>query len=130
MAYPLKLTVAEFRATRDLRVANFTRQSQFERSDATRETAAAFTWRELVAWMFASPFDPRDDTAYVPTQYIAERIKAAGFDGIAYDSALHAGGYNVALFDTTAAVASSRKLADVKEIIVRVEFGDVGPDAR
>jgi hypothetical protein len=59
--------------------------------------------------MFSAPFDPRDDTAYIPTQYLAERIKGAGFAGIIYDSSLNTNGYNVTLFDVKRAKAMRRK---------------------
>lgn len=36
---------------------------------------------------------------YVPTQYLAEVILNAGYDGIRYKSAMHNGGFNVVFFD-------------------------------
>lgn len=42
-----------------------------------------------------------DDSAieYIPTQYLAEAIRDAGFDGILYRSAMCAGGQNVVIFE-------------------------------
>lgn len=111
-----ELTIAEFRFTRPLRVANFTSQQQFVQPAQLDMAGADFTWRELITWLFSGPFDPRDDTAYVPTQYLAERAKASDFDGIIYDSALQEGGYNVAVFDPSVAVAHSRKKARVSSV--------------
>lgn len=121
----LNLTVAEFQASRELRIVNITRQERFAQPTPPDLTGAEFTWSQIITWLFSHPFDPRDDTAYVPTQYIAERVKAAGFDGIAYDSALHTGGYNVALFDTSAAKAISRKVAKVTDISVEATMKDL-----
>jgi len=86
---------------------------------------ADFTWRELITWLFSVPFDPRDDSAYVPTQYIAERVKASQFDGLIYDSALHEGGYNLALFNPTLAMAVHRKKAKVNSVSVQASFTEV-----
>ncbi len=36
---------------------------------------------------------------YVPTQYLAEVILNAGYEGIRYRSAMHSGGFNVVFFD-------------------------------
>ena len=98
-----KATIAEFKLTREARLINFSTKYRVNVPEGDEHKAPEFTWRELIAWMFSAPFDPRDDTIYVPTQYLAERIKGAGFDGILYDSALDPRGYNVALFDTKSA---------------------------
>ena len=36
---------------------------------------------------------------YLPTQFIAEFVKAQEYDGVAYDSTLNNGGHNLAIFD-------------------------------
>jgi len=46
------------------------------------------------------------DIEYVPTQYAAEIIKDAGYDGILYGSSLADGGTNVVLFDPKSVKAS------------------------
>lgn len=120
-----ELTLAEFRVTRPISVVNFTSQDQFAQPAQPGMAGADFTWRELITWLFSAPFDPRDDTAYVPTQYLAERVKASEFDGIIYDSALHEGGYNVALFDPTLAVAQGRKKARVSSVSVAATIDPV-----
>lgn len=120
-----ELTLAEFRTTRALKLANFSTQTCYVQPPAKGMEGADFTWRELITWLFAAPFDPRDDTAYVPTQYIAERMKASQFDGLIYDSALHEGGYNVALFDPTLAAGVHRKKAKVRSLSVQAAFSDI-----
>ena len=35
---------------------------------------------------------------YLPTQYISDFIKSAGFDGIGYESVMHRPGYNIVSF--------------------------------
>lgn len=98
-----KITVAEFVLRKDINVINLSDKvflKDLRKIDSEKYEGAEFTWKQLISWMFSVPFDPRDDTAYVPTQFIAERIKKEGFDGILYDSALSPG-YNLVLFDET-----------------------------
>lgn len=97
------ITVAKFVLSADCNLINFSKLHMVNILEGEEYEGPEFTWRELITWMFSAPFDPRDDTAYIPTQYIAERIKGAGFDGIIYDSALKADGYNVALFNESSA---------------------------
>ena len=120
-----ELTLAEFRTIRTLKLANFSAQARYVQAPETGMEGADFTWRELITWLFSVPFDPRDDSAYVPTQYIAERVKASQFDGLIYDSALHEGGYNLALFNPTLAMAVHRKKAKVNSVSVQASFTEV-----
>ena len=108
------ITVAEFSLVYDCELVNFSNKHYVNIPEGEQFEGPEFTWRELIAWMFSAPFDPRDDTAYIPTQYLAERIKGAGLSGIIYDSALSSGGYNVTLFDVDRAKAVRRQTARVK----------------
>lgn len=46
------------------------------------------------------PVHPEDSNVeYIPTQYIAEVIRSAGYDGICYPSALNQTGTNIVIFD-------------------------------
>jgi hypothetical protein len=48
----------------------------------------------------AKPIHPDDfATEYVPTQYLSEVIRSAGYDGMCFGSALKSGGTNVVIFD-------------------------------
>ena len=46
------------------------------------------------------PIHP-DDSAieYVPTQYLSEVIRSAGYDGMCFESALYSKGTNIVIFD-------------------------------
>jgi len=116
------VTVAEFVLSKDCKCINFSKKHMVNIPEGDDYEAPEFTWRELITWMFSAPFDPRDDTAYIPTQYIAERIKGAGFDGIIYDSALSADGYNVTLFSTESAKGERPQNALVTNIEVCASF--------
>jgi RES domain-containing protein len=110
-----QITVAEFALQHDVSVINFSNKV-FTSVPSGDAAAAEFTWRELITSMFSMPFDPRDDTAYMATQYIAERIKKEGFDGILYDSALNKDGYNLTLFHHEAAKPHRGFKVEVKSI--------------
>lgn len=106
------MTVAEFALDQDISVINFSNKVFTNIPTEDDYEAAETTWRELITYMFSMPFDPRDDTAYMATQYITERIKKEGFDGILYDSALNADGYNLTLFEK--GISTSGKLYRIK----------------
>lgn len=116
------ITVGEFVLSTDCEFINFSKKYMVNIPEGEEYEVHEFTWRELITWMFSAPFDPRDDTAYIPTQYIAERIKGAGFDGIIYDSALSADGYNVTLFNAISAKGMRREKACVTDVEVRASF--------
>ncbi len=115
-----EMTIAEFTLVQDISVINFSNKVFTNVPTEDNFAAAETTWRELIAYMFSMPFDPRDDTAYMPTQYVTERIKKEGFDGILYDSALNKDGYNVTLFDSK--VANSGKLFKVEVADISYEL--------
>ena len=110
------ITAAEFTLNRDISVVNFSKNVFTNVPSGTEYAAAETTWLELITFMFSMPFDPRDDTAYMATQYVTERIKKEGFDGILYDSALNKDGYNITLFDHSIAKPGKLLKIDVQSI--------------
>jgi RES domain-containing protein len=119
------ITVAEFSLVYDCELVNFSNKHYVNIPEGEQFEGPEFTWRELIAWMFSAPFDPRDDTAYIPTQYLAEQMKGAGLSGIIYDSALSSGGYNVTLFDVDRAKAVRRQIARVTIAKVDAQFEEI-----
>lgn len=80
---------------------------------------------EAISYAFARPTDPNDTAlTYAPTQILAEVLREEGYDGILYQSALHADGMNVALFDTSVARLFACRLHDVTA--VEYASGDTG----
>jgi len=120
-----RITTAEFKLGGECTLINFSKIHFINIPAGEEFEGPEFTWRELITWMFSAPFDPRDDTAYIPTQYLAERIKGAGFDGIIYDSSLSSTGYNVTLFDKSSAKPVARELAHVNCIVVDANFKEI-----
>ncbi|MBI1911986.1 MAG: RES family NAD+ phosphorylase [Deltaproteobacteria bacterium] len=122
------ITIAKFVLNRTITLINFSSALSLEelnKMNFEKYEGAELTWRELISWLFSAPFDPRDDTAYMATQYLAEKIKKEGFDGILYDSALASGGYNIALFDKNNASADKLYKASVKRISYENEILDI-----
>jgi len=61
---------------------------------------------------------------YVPTQYLSEKLKTAGYDGIAFKSSLSQDGYNIALFDHHKAKCVGCRMFEIKQ--VKYEFEESG----
>jgi hypothetical protein len=97
------VTVAWFKAVRDLRLVNLTNDGKpgFRLVDSESD-------RERVNWAhigaaFSRPVSANDHFAdYAPTQVIAEHFRGLGYDGVGYGSALGPG-HNLALFDIDSA---------------------------
>lgn len=113
-----KVTVAEFRTAGAVEVVNLSKKRYLRR--VRGKEAEEEVWKTLISSLFSTPFDPRDDTAYAPTQYLAERLKNEGFGGILYDSALTGEGYNVAFFAPDAARATRCSVVEVGAISYRI----------
>ena len=91
-----------------------------EPAPAKREEA---NW-QLIAQAFSQPVTRNDFLAdYAPTQILAEVFRQAGFDGVAYHSALGRG-HNFAIFDLNSAAVVDSWLFRVKSVsIVSEEVG-------
>lgn len=58
---------------------------------------------------------------YLPTQYISEFVKSQGYDGVAYESTLHSGGYNIAVYDELLLDCLNVKTVEVKQVDYKFE---------
>lgn len=123
-----KITVAEFALKKGISVVNFSNKvSRNALKDEQCEVKEGI-WRDWISYLFSMPFDPRDDIAYIPTQYISERFKKEGFDGIIYDSALYEDedSYNLCLFDVSAAKPLKRSKVTVNSMgIIKMNAEDI-----
>lgn len=119
-----KITVAEFALKKKISVVNFSNKVFVNAPKDDQYEVMENIWRELIAHLFSMPFDPRDDIAYIPTQYISERIKKEGFDGIIYDSALNEDGFNLCLFDVGIAKANKRSKVTVNSMDIKMNVED------
>lgn len=110
------ITVAEFALNQEISLINLSKNVFTNVPMGDEYKGKEFTWSNLIADYFSTPFDSNDDTAYILTQYVAERIKKEGFDGILYDSALNKNGYNITLFNPGAAKPIKRVKVKIRSI--------------
>jgi hypothetical protein len=55
---------------------------------------------------------------YLPTQYLCEFVKSQGYDGVEYGSAMNKGGINLAIFNDNKLKCVSKKVIEIKNIII------------
>lgn len=80
-----------------------------------------FVWGDINA-AFSRPISPSESPLrYLPTQYLSERLKTEGYDGIAYRSSLNEEGHNVALFDPQKARCVGCRLYEIKRVKYEVQ---------
>jgi hypothetical protein len=119
------LSCGRFKILRNLKIVNCSVLHKkgfifyFEEPDEAKREEAV--WAEIDR-AFSTPTVNEEDTAdYVPTQVIAEHFKSAGFDGIAYKSALKETGFNVALFNLEDALLTECTLHSVESTQFKFE---------
>jgi hypothetical protein len=117
------VSVAKMDVKAGMRIIDFTPHNHRRRrkSNAGRYVEGLSDVLSSIGNAMAEPVNP-DDTEidYVPTQYVADLIKAKGFDGIRYASAVSRG-RNVALFDLDAVQIESIHLRSVKAVTYKTE---------
>ena len=102
------VSLARFRILRDLHLVDFSKHLMEDMlapcsASPTPEQIETRVWMDINS-AFSAPVTRADEAAsYIPTQIIAETLKARGYDGIAYKSGCGGRGRNVALFDIAAA---------------------------
>ena len=123
------VSIAQFRIVRNLRivdcseklVGNFT---GYFKNDWTAAEIEHQVWADIND-AFSAPIERSDGgLTYVPTQIIAETLRLHGYDGIAYKSGYGEEGFNVALFDTTAAELKMCGLHGVAKMKVELSMAD------
>jgi len=102
-----RLTVAEFTTTRELRCVDLRKVVD---EDTPTDPAHWF------AFIMAKPVHRDDELRYVATQIVASRLTTRGYEGVLYPSALDPAGYNLAIFDCTAAQARRVSLREVLSV--------------
>lgn len=80
-----------------------------------------YIWGDINS-AFSTPISPNDlSLRYIPTQYLAEKLKTNNYDGIAYKSSLSQDGYNIALFNPNKAKCVGCRMFKVKELKYKYE---------
>lgn len=82
----------------------------------TAQEKESQVWGDISS-AFSIPVSPNDvKTKYLPTQYLSEVLKVAGYDGVIYKSSLNSKGHNIVLFDPTSAECTACRMFDVKGV--------------
>jgi hypothetical protein len=106
------LSLYEF-VKRDGQIADVRKRAADRYTSADKEK---YVWGDINA-AFSRPVSPSESPMkYVPTQYLSEKLKTEGYDGIAYRSSLNEGGHNVALFDPQKAKCIGCRMFEVKRL--------------
>lgn len=124
------VSVAQFKTLKELEVINVTEAKfdldryveglDFTKSDSDEDKD--LIW-EKINQAFSKPINLNDRVAdYIPTQIIAELLKGAGYDGVAYASTLGPG-HNLAIFNIDAAKLVNCSLYEVSK--VDVDFKEI-----
>lgn len=110
------ITVGRFSLVYNLKVVDMTLEDdlfQVALSEGKREDSdlkEAWIWSEI-SYNFSRPVSNIESKiAYLPTQYLAEQFKNAGYHGVLYKSLLTKTGYNLALFIPKFACLKERAL--------------------
>ena len=99
----LVVTVARFRAQKDLRVLDLSTRLLRPNAFTTEMLGYEIELTRLINGFgdeLSLPLERPDDVyGYLPSQKLSDIIKSAGFDGVRYRSAMAPDGTNVALYD-------------------------------
>lgn len=135
-----EITIGHFKLTRDVKIVNTTKDKPkfypvFRLLKKNGEPEIEFKSieeysaeeKEVQVWgdinsAFSTPVSPNETRLkYIATQYLAEVLKTAGFDGILYASSLNKDGYNLVLFDPNSAYCAQSRKFDVTEVNYKYE---------
>lgn len=114
------LTIGTFEILEDVRIISFKAWDSVSpfvlTGDITEYAINKENFRKI-SREIAKPLRRRDsDLDYLPTQYLAEYIKAREFDGIEYISTIHPSGYNLAVFDERKLNCIQTKLHEITDL--------------
>lgn len=106
------VSVAKFKLKKDVKLYDLTLDIHDIVNDEVAELPRLYN---TIGEMFSRPYNG-DATKYLATQYIAEKIKNMGFDGLRFRSSLHKEGINIVLFNPDDCSAFASDLIEVKGI--------------
>jgi hypothetical protein len=111
------VSVGKFRPNRSLRISSLMFPSSILGSNEIAEHGLGLVAGLMFESLYFSAPTHRDDKhAYLPTQYIAAKFKAAGIDGIQYSSVLRDGGVNTVVFDPSSCKCEGVEVFEVSRV--------------
>lgn len=111
------ISVATFRTTKDLKLYDLTRRFPAKFEDPKYEAPSLF---DCISDHFSMP-NADDPRKYIPTQFLTEKIKELGFDGIRFRSSLKENGVNVVVFQPESCEALSSDLIQIGKINIDIQ---------
>jgi len=82
----------------------------------TSDEKEEYIWGDINS-AFSKPISPNDSPLkYLPTQFLSEKLKTEGYDGVAYRSSLNENGYNITLFDPQKVKCFDCRMYKIKKI--------------
>lgn len=117
-----EVTVGRFSLGKDILVVDASQDKHSQHIFSERkieeplEKWEPFIWRDINQSFSIPAIVGEEHIHYVPTQYLSECFKNAGYEGIIYKSSLTEDGYNVALFDPKVAYLMGAQLFNIKSI--------------
>ena len=116
------ISVARFRTLKNLKLVDLTKRPIMSFNSRDHEEHEIFSGMQLAIntnfinqLFFAAPAHEHDKLSYITSQFIAERFKNLGADGILYPSVLSEDGLNICIFEP-----SNAKIQNVvKKVTVR-----------
>jgi len=115
------VSIDTFYLKRDIKVVNLSgianRTSPFLYAGDLEQYAANRSVFQEIALEIAKPLRRSDSPLdYLPTQYITEFIKSAGYDGVEYASTLTVNGFNLAVFDESLFECTDVSVVEVNSV--------------
>lgn len=115
------VSIATFKTKEDLKIYDLTIDSSTLSDDNQNKDSLML---DVIQNCFSTP-NTGSAIQYLPTQYLSEKIKLMGFDGLRFRSSLKAGGVNVVLFEDKKCKAIHSDIIKVGAINVSIEKPDI-----
>ncbi|HAS6341252.1 TPA: RES family NAD+ phosphorylase, partial [Vibrio vulnificus] len=121
-----KLSLVKFTVNRDLKLVDLAQNSSSSFNSRDHSPSEIFHGLQVSVHtmfinklFFSAPAHEKDRLAYITSQFIAERFKALGADGILYPSVLNEGGLNICIFDPQKAdIQNGISKVEVKRVVI------------
>lgn len=110
------ISVATFKSLKQLKLYDLTSQRPNHFENPVYEAPSLF---DCISEHFSMP-NADDPRKYIPTQFLTEKIKELGFDGLRFRSSLKQGGINIVLFEPESCEAISSDLVEIKQIEMEI----------
>lgn len=115
------ISVATFKSLKQLKLYDLTGQRPNRFENPVYEAPSLF---DCISEHFSMP-NADDPRKYIPTQFLTEKIKELGFDGLRFRSSLKQGGVNIVLFEPESCEAISSDLVEIKHIAMDIRPFDI-----